>query len=59
MPDRQVELFESIAGSALSEFGYPRRFESPSFGARVAAQLGRFGLPIGRLASNRENPSTT
>ena len=49
MPDGQVAIFEAIAGDCLSELGYKRRFPRPPMGARIAATLGKIGLPTGRL----------
>ncbi|HET7483473.1 MAG TPA: sulfotransferase, partial [Actinomycetota bacterium] len=59
MPDRQVELFEAVAGDVLSEFGYPRRFENPSASAKMMGRLGTMGLPVGRLARGGDKHSTT
>jgi Sulfotransferase family len=49
MPARHVEVFEAVAGPALSALGYERRHPAPGLGARAAAALGRAGLPVGRL----------
>jgi hypothetical protein len=49
MPARHVEIFESVAGDALAELGYERRFPRPGPRARVLAALGRRGAPVGRL----------
>jgi hypothetical protein len=54
MPPSHVAVFEAIAGSVLAELGYERVHPSPGAGARLAAGLGRAGLPIGRL---RRTPS--
>jgi hypothetical protein len=53
MPDRQVELFEAVAGPVLSELGYERRYPEPRLGARIGATLGRWGLPVGLLKKHR------
>ena len=49
MPARQVELFEAVAGETLEMFGYPRRYPAAGLTTRVAASLGRIGIPLGRL----------
>jgi hypothetical protein len=49
MPASQVEVFEVIAGSLLTEVGYERRFPSPSGMAKVRAGLGLMGAPVDRL----------
>ena len=51
MPDAQIEIFEAVAGDALSLLGYERRFLHPSATARAIARLSRLGLPIGRIRS--------
>jgi hypothetical protein len=56
MPERQVEMFESVAGGLLSHLGYPRRYAAPSTRARVSASLGKRGLPVGRLRPTRRQP---
>jgi hypothetical protein len=53
MPPRQIEMFEAVAGGLLSQLGYPRRYSSPRFRARVAARLSTSGLPVGRLKPTR------
>jgi Sulfotransferase family len=53
MPPRQIEMFEAVAGGLLSQLGYPRRYSSPRFRARVAARLSKSGLPVGRLKPTR------
>jgi hypothetical protein len=53
MPRSQVEVFEAVAGDALTELGYERAFPSPSLGARMASLAGRAGLPVGRLVNQR------
>jgi hypothetical protein len=54
MSARQVEMFEAVAGGLLSQLGYPRRYSSPTFRARVAARLSKSGLPVGRLKATRK-----
>jgi hypothetical protein len=49
MAPRDVEAFEAIAGATLARLGYERRSENPGLGARLVGNLGRRGLPIGRL----------
>ena len=49
MPARQVKLFEAVAGEALDLFGYPRRYPALSPVTKLAASLGRMGVPLGRL----------
>ncbi|MDQ3940804.1 MAG: sulfotransferase [Actinomycetota bacterium] len=49
MTDPQVRLFEAIAGGALEMFGYPRRYSRLGPATKLAASLGRMGIPIGRL----------
>jgi len=51
MPDKQVEVFETVAADVLNELGYARRFKSPSATARMKATMGKLGLPIARLKS--------
>ncbi|MDQ3954041.1 MAG: sulfotransferase [Actinomycetota bacterium] len=53
MPDKQVEMFEAVAGDILDATEYPRRYPQPSLTARVGAELSRLGLPVGRLESSR------
>lgn len=52
MPEAQVEAFEAVAGDVLVDLGYERIFPAPSASARVAAALGRAGLPVGRLKAS-------
>jgi Sulfotransferase family len=54
MPDKQVEMFEAIAGDMLDATEYPRRFPQPSLSARLGAELSRLGLPVGRLESTKK-----
>ena len=49
MPDRHVAVFEAVAGSVLAELGYPVRHDGLSPLVRLAAGLGKLGLPVGRL----------
>jgi hypothetical protein len=49
MPDRHVAVFEALAGPVLTELGYGLRHPAPTVTARLAAALGRLGLPVGRL----------
>ena len=49
MRARQVEVFEAVAGDALSALGYERRFPSPGRRARLAAALALRGAPLGRM----------
>lgn len=58
MPSRQVALFEAVAGPALDEFGYARRFPQVGTGTRLLAGLGRLGLPIGRLTSKASDANS-
>ena len=51
MPGAQIEIFEAVAGDALSLLGYERRFLHPSAKARAIARLSSFGAPIGRIRS--------
>lgn len=51
MPEGHQEVFEIVAGDVLDLFEYPRRFPTPSARAKVAAALGKVGLPVGRLAT--------
>lgn len=53
MPPSQVEVFEAIAGRALTILGYARRYPTPRPAARVAARLGLMGLPLGRIRGRR------
>ena len=53
LPGRHVELFEAMAGQALTELGYTRGYPNPSPAARLMAALGRLGLPLGRLRRTR------
>jgi Sulfotransferase family len=53
MPEGQVEVFEAIAGDALGELGYERRYPQPSPAARLGAALGRTGAPLHRLKRTR------
>jgi hypothetical protein len=53
LPKRHVELFEAVAGPALTELGYTRGYPNPSAAARFMAALGRLGLPLGRLRRTR------
>jgi hypothetical protein len=50
MSSYRIEVFEAVAGPVLSDLGYPRRYPAPGRRARLAAALGRFGLPVGRLS---------
>ena len=49
MPPDHAAVFETVAGDVLDLFGYERLFEHPGMGTRVAATLGRMGVPVGRL----------
>ena len=49
MPERDVAMFEAIAGDVLSMLEYPRRFPEPSAKTRAMAALSRAGLPVARL----------
>ena len=51
MPAGHQAVFEVVAGDVLDLFEYPRRFPSPSAPAKLAAALGKLGLPVGRLAT--------
>lgn len=53
MPDKQIEMFEAVAGDILDAAEYPRRYRQPSLTARVGGELSRLGLPIGRLESSK------
>jgi hypothetical protein len=53
MLDAHVEIFEVVAGGLLTDLGYPRRYPAPGTGAKLAALLGRAGLPLGRLRSSK------
>jgi hypothetical protein len=53
MPDRQVEVFEAVAGEVLTELGYERRYPRPGIGARASAALERTGVPLNRLRGSR------
>ena len=49
MRDRDVEIFEAVAGDLLSVLGYERRYANPRLLPRVTGHLGAVGLPIGRI----------
>lgn len=49
MGPRDVEVFEVIAGDALSMLGYERRYPEPGLRAKAAARLGLAGLPLSPL----------
>ena len=49
MPPEQVEIFEAVAGDALSLLAYERRFPQPGPKARAIAKLSAVGLPIGKI----------
>ena len=49
MPPDQVEIFEAVAGDALSLLAYERRFPTPGPKARAIAKLSTAGLPIGKI----------
>ena len=49
MPPDQVEIFEAVAGDALSLLAYERRFPAPGPKARTIAKLSAAGLPIGKI----------
>lgn len=49
MPPGHVAVFEAIAGSVLAELGYELEHPAAGAGAKLAAALGKAGLPIGRL----------
>jgi hypothetical protein len=51
MPERHIEVFEAVAGDALSMFGYERRYAQPSATARLMGRLSTAGLPLGRIRS--------
>jgi hypothetical protein len=51
MPPGHEEAFEAVAGDVLDLFEYPRRFPAPSARAKIAAALGKLGLPVGRLSA--------
>jgi hypothetical protein len=51
MPPGHEEAFEVVAGDVLDLFEYPRKFPAPSARAKVAAALGKLGLPVGRLTA--------
>ena len=53
MPPKQIEMFEAVAGDILDATEYPRRYPQPSLSARMAGELSRLGLPIGRLESSK------
>lgn len=53
MPDRQIAVFEAVAGDVLAQLGYPVRHPAPGPVTRVEAALGRLGLPLGRLERSR------
>jgi hypothetical protein len=55
MPDRQVEVFEAVAGDVLSQLGYPRRHPNPGPAARLQASLARMGVPLGRLKGENKS----
>ena len=49
MPPDQVEIFEAVAGDALSLLAYERRFPEPGWKARTVGKLSLAGLPIGKI----------
>jgi hypothetical protein len=51
MPDRQVEIFEAVAGGLLSQLSYPRVYPNPRLVSHVQAYLGNLGIPVGRAIS--------
>ena len=53
MPDRNVEMFEAIAGDVLDMLEYPRRFPKPSPRAKLAGTLSGVGLPVARLPKRK------
>ena len=53
MTDKQVEMFEAVAGDTLDMLEYPRRFENPSFSAKLKASMSKAGLPVGRMESSK------
>jgi hypothetical protein len=52
MPPDQVEIFEAVAGDALSLLAYERRFPEPGWRARTVGTLSLTGLPIGKIREN-------
>jgi hypothetical protein len=57
MPEIQVETFEWVAGATLDSLGYERAHPEPGVRARVLAELGLRGLPVGRLRSSPRRSS--
>lgn len=49
MPPHQIEIFEAVAGDALSLLGYERRFPAPGPKARAIGKLAAAGVPIGKI----------
>ena len=49
MSPGDVEMFEAVAGSTLSDLGYERRFPKPGALARLKATAALKGAPLGRL----------
>ena len=56
MPTDQVEIFEAVAGDALSLLAYERRFPEPGPKARAIAKLSVAGLPIGKIKERTRSP---
>ena len=52
MRDKQIEMFEAIAGDTLDMLEYPRRFPNPSLSAKVKASFSKAGL-VGKLESSK------
>ena len=49
MPPSQIEIFEAVAGDALSLLGYERRFPTPGSKARAIGKVSAAGIPIGKI----------
>ena len=49
MPPHHIEIFEAVAGDALSLLGYERRFPTPGPKARAIGRLSAAGVPIGKI----------
>lgn len=56
MPPDQIEIFEAVAGGALTLMAYERRFPEPGRKARAIAKLSTAGLPIGKIKEHSGHP---